>query len=151
MVRSLLDSTLLTRRSGLRFVVFFLAVSVMLASVPLWVVMADYDYHFAYEGQQENISFNQKMQTSSYSHLSANKQRIVDAAIDGQSFTFEDATKTFPEFVYRGGTYYQFDTHRAIDWTHPGTLGAMVVGLVGLWLTIESVQHERKQLGPVGH
>jgi hypothetical protein len=151
MVRSLLDSTLLTRRSGLRFVVFFLAVSVMLASVPLWVGMADYDYHFAYEGQQDDISLNQKMQTPSYSDLSANKQRIVDAAIDGQSFTFEDDTKTLPEFVYRDGTYYQFDSYQVIDWTHPRTLGAMVVGLVGLWLTIEAVQHERKQLGPVGY
>jgi hypothetical protein len=151
MVRSLLNSTLLTRRSGLRFMLFFLAVSVMLASVPLWLIMADYDYHFAFEGQQDKISFKQKQQTPSYSHLSANKQRIVDAAIDGQSFTFEDDTKTFPEFVYRGGTYYQFDSYRVIDWTYPGTIGPIVVGLVGLWLTVEAVQHERKQLGTPGY
>ena len=151
MVRSLLDSSLLTRSSGLRFALMLLGVCVLLGSAPVWLTTADFDYHYSYERTVENPTFRQETQTSPYRQLTSEEKRVVDAAIDGKTFSFEDDSTTFPPYVSRGGTTYQFDARRAIDWTNPGSFVPILVGVVGLWLTIEAVQHERKRLGPRGY
>jgi hypothetical protein len=151
MVRSLLDSAALERRSALRFALLFVGVCVMLASAPLWLGMADFDYHFSYEGQVADPTFEQELDTTPYRQLDAETRRIVDGAIDGRSYTFEDGSRSLPQYVSRDGTFYGFDSRRAVDWTHPGTVAPLVLGLVGLWLVVEAVQHERRRLGPHGH
>lgn len=151
MVRSLLDSSLLQRSSGLRFVLMLLGVCVVLGSVPLWLGAADFDYHYSFERTVEDPGFRQEMQTSPYRQLSLDEKRIVDAAINGNTFNFEDDTKDLPKYVSRGETYYKFSARRVVDWTYPGSFAPILVGIVGLWVTIETIQHERKHLGPHGH
>lgn len=151
MVRSLLRSSLLTRSSGLRFALMVLGVCVLLASVPLWLGMADFDYHYAFDRTIENPTFEQETETAPYRQLSSGDKRVVDAALDGESFTFEDDSKEFPQYVSRAGTYYRFEARRAVDWTNPSTLGPTLLGVLGLWGTIEAVQHERMSLGPRGY
>jgi hypothetical protein len=151
MVRSLLDSSWLRRSSGLRFVLMLLGVCLLLTSVPLWLAVADYDYHFSYDRELENPSFYQEIHTSPYEQLAREKKRIVDAALGGERFDFEDDTKDLPAVVRKNGVYHKFASYRAIDWLYPGTLGSILLGFVGLWLTIEAVQHERKHLGPRGY
>jgi hypothetical protein len=142
---------MLERHSTLRFSLMLLGVCVMLASAPLWLGMSDFDYHFSYEGQVEDPNFQQELETTPYRQLDAGTKRIVDTALDGRSYTFEDDTRSLPSYVSRGGTFYAFDSRRAIDWTYPGTLVPILAGLAGLWMVFEAVQHERSQLGPYGH
>ena len=151
MVRSLLHSGVLERRSTLRFALMFVGVCAMLASVPLWLGMADFDYHYSYAGQIENPSFYQKTETTPYRQLDSETRRIVDSAMNGRSYTFEDDTRTLPPLVSRGDTYHEFDARRVIDWTYSGTFAPIALGLVGFWLVFEAVQHERRQLGPRGY
>ena len=151
MVRSLLHSALLERYSTLRYSLMFLGVCAMLASAPLWLGTADFDYHFSYEGQIDELSFQQELETTPYDQLDSETKSIVDNALDGRSYDFEDDTRSLPNYVSRGDTYYAFDAQRAIDWTYPGTLAPILAGLAGLWLVFEAVQHERSQLGPHGH
>jgi hypothetical protein len=151
MVRSLLHSSLLQRSSGLRFALLFLGICVLLASVPLWFGMADFDYHFSYDRTLRDPSFYQQTQTSPYGQLLDENKRVVDAALAGKTFEFEDDTKNLPEIVRKDGVYRKFNARRTIDWTYPGTLGPTVLGFMGLWIIIESIQHERKYLGPRGY
>lgn len=151
MVRSLLDSSLLTRSSGLRFGLMLLGICVLLGSAPLWLATADFDYNYAFERTVEDPTFRQDTQTSPYRQLTSEEKRTVDAAIDGRSFSFEDDSKDLPKYVSRGGTTYQFTARRAVDWAYPGSFGPILCGIVGLWLTAESIQHERKHLGPRGY
>lgn len=151
MVRSLLHSALLERYSTLRFALMALGICVLLASAPLWLGTADFDYHYSYKGQIEDLSFQQETETTPYRQLDPGTKRIVDSAIDGQSYDFEDDTRDLPKFVSRGETYYSFDARRAIDWAYPGTFAPLLAGLVGFWMVFEAVQHERRQLGPHGY
>ncbi|HET7324826.1 MAG TPA: hypothetical protein VFJ06_10880 [Halococcus sp.] len=150
MVRSLLNSSLLQRSEGLRFVFLVLGMCILLASVVMWVGLADFDYHFSYGHELDSPSFVQKTHATPYEQLDGTKKHIVDAAFDGRSFTFEDDTKDLPEIVNKNGVYYKFASNRAIDWTNPNTFGPTVFGFVGLWLVLEAIQHERKSLGPRG-
>ena len=151
MVRSLLRSTLLTRYSSLRLLLMVLGVCVLLASGPIWLGTADFDYRFSYDGQVEEPSFEQKTQTTPYRQLDPGTRRIVDNAIDGKSYGFEDDTRSLPQYVSRGGTFYGFTSRRAVDWENPGSFGPVLTALVGFWLVFEAVQHERRQLGPHGY
>ena len=110
----------------------FLGIVVLLGSVPAWLVMVDDDYHFSYEGQVGEVSFEQELRTSPYGQLSAEKQRIVDSAVNGRTFDFEDGGRSLPAFVRRGDVYHQFDSRRAIDWTNPGSFVPIAVGVVGV-------------------
>lgn len=151
MVRSLLRSSVLQRSSSIRLVLLVLGICVLLASVPLWLAMADYDYHYSFERERSDITFQQELVTTPYDQLSPETQRVVDAAIAGETFNFEDGTMDLPGFVSRGGTYYQFDARRAIDWLYPGSFVPILIGFVGLWLAVEAIQHERRSLGPRGY
>jgi hypothetical protein len=151
MVRSLLHSAVLERRSGFRYAVMVLGVCVLLGSAPLWLGMADFDYQFSYEGRVADPTFQQELETTPYQQLDADIRPIVDNALDGRSYTFEDGTRSLPEYVSRDGTLHGFDSRRAVDWTNPGSSVPILSGLVGLWLVFEAVQHERKHLGPFGH
>jgi hypothetical protein len=151
MVRSLLHSALLERHSTLRFAFMLLGVCVLLASGPLWLGTADFDYRFSYDGQVADPSFQQELETTPYRQLDTGAKRIVDNALDGQSYDFEDDTRSLPKYVSRGGTFYAFNAGRSVDWTNPGSSVPVLTGLVGLWLVFEAVQHERSQLGPRGH
>ena len=113
--------------------------------------MVDHDYHFSYEGQVDEVSFEQELRTSSYGQLPAEKQRIVDSAIDGRTFDFEDGGRSLPAFVRRGDVYHQFDSRRAIDWTNPGSFVPIAVGVVGVLIVIEVIQQECANLGPAGY
>ena len=150
MVRSLLHSSWLRGSSGLRFTLMLLGVCVMLASVAVWFGAADFDYHFSYDRQLDTPSFDQKSHASPYQQLDPDKKRVVDAALDGKTFDFEDDTTDLPSVVSRGGTYYKFDSRRAVDWTYPGSFGPVLALIAGFWLVFEAVQHERAQLGPRG-
>jgi hypothetical protein len=151
MVRSLLHSAVLERRSTLRFALMLLGVCVLLASGPIWLGTADFDYHFSYAGQVADPTFQQETKTTPYRQLDAEARRIVDNALDGRSYNFEDDTRSLPPYVSRDGTFYAFDAGRSVDWTNPGSFVPVLTGLAGLWLVFEAVQHERKQLGPRGH
>ena len=150
MVRSLLHSSLLRRHSSLRFTLMLVGVCVLLASGPVWLVAADYDYHFSYNHQIQNPSFEQRSETTPYDQLSADEKQYVDAALDGQSFDFEDDSRDLPSIVSRGDTYYAFDSRRSVDWLNPGSFGPVLVAVAGFWLLFEAVQHERAHLGPHG-
>ena len=151
MVRSLLGSSLLQRYATLRFGLMLLGVSILLASVPVWLGTADFDYHYSFDRERTELSFEERTQTAPYRQLTGETEQRVDAALDGKTYNFEDDTVELPEFVRRDGTTYEFDARRTVDWTNPGSFVPVVVGLVGLWLTIEAVQHERQHLGPYGH
>ncbi|GAA0470974.1 hypothetical protein MUK72_07485 [Halococcus dombrowskii] len=151
MVRSILRSALLTRYSSLRFLLMLLGVCVLLASGPIWLGTADFDYQFGYNGQVDELSFQQQTQTTPYRQLDAGTKRIVDNAIDGQSYSFEDDTRSLPKYVSRDGTFYGFTSRRAIDWANPGSFVPILTALAGFWLIFEAVQHERRQLGPHGY
>lgn len=128
-----------------------LGICVLLGSAPLWLGTADFDYHFSYEGQVADPTFEQELDTTPYRQLDAETRRIVDNALDGRSYDFEDGTRSLPQYVSRDGTFYGFDSRRAVDWANPGSSVPVVTGLAGLWLVFEAVQHERSQLGPRGH
>jgi hypothetical protein len=151
MVRSILHSTLLARHSTLRFLLMVLGVCVLLASGPLWIGTADFDYQFSYNGQIEELTFQQELETTPYRQLDAETKRIVDNAIDGKSYSFEDDTRSLPQYVSRDGTFYGFTSRRAIDWTNPGSFVPILTALAGFWLVFEAIQHERQQLGPHGY
>lgn len=150
MVRSFLDSSLLQRHSTLRFALLFVGVCVMLGSVALWFGTADFDYHYGFDGQIDDVSFQQEIRTTPYGQLSPDTKRIVDRAVQGRSFTFENGEMSLPTLVSHGGTYYRFDARRVVDWLNPGSVVPVLSGLMGLWATIEAVQHERKHLGTRG-
>ena len=150
MVRSLLHSSLLERHSALRFTLMLLGVCVLLASLPAWLGAADFDYHFSYNHQIQDPTFEQERETTPYDQLSPEERQYVDAALDGERFDFEDDSRTMPSIVERGGTYYAFDSGRSVDWLNPGSFGPVLVGLAGFWLVFEAVQHERAHLGPHG-
>jgi hypothetical protein len=151
MVRSLLHSAVLERRSTLRFAVMILGVCVLLGSAPLWLGTADFDYHFSYDGQVADPTFQQETETTPYRQLDAETRRIVDSALGGRSYTFEDGTRSLPQYVLRDGTFHGFDSNQIIDWTNPASFVPVLTGLVGLWMVFEAVQHERSHLGPRGH
>ena len=148
----MIPSSRLQESVTLRFLLlFFPRIVVLLGSVPAWLVMVDHDYHFSYEGQVDEVSFEQELRTSSYGQLPAEKQRIVDSAIDGRTFDFEDGGRSLPAFVRRGDVYHQFDAGRAIDWTNPGSVVPIAVGVVGVLIVIEAIQQECANLGPAGY
>src|SRR5699024_9044077 len=150
MVRSLLHSSWLRESSGLRLALMVLGVCVLLASVPVWLGAADFDYHFSYDRQLDDPSFEQKTNAAPYQQLTGEKKQVVDAAFDGRTYNFDDDTKDLPSVVSRDGTYYKFDSRRAVDWMYPGSFVPILVGIVGFWLVFEAVQHERAHLGPRG-
>ena len=145
MPRSLLKNERLRNSSSLRFILMFFGICILLGSVAVWFGIADFDYQFSFDEEQQanELSFREETRTDPYDQLQPETRKIVDQALNGQEFSFENDEKQLPKRVSRGGTYYVFNSRRTIDWINPATFGPILLGILGFWLTIEAIQHER--------
>ena len=145
MPRSLLKNNRLKNSSSLRFILMFLGICILLGSVAVWFGVADFDHQYSFDREQppSEISFREETRTDPYDQLQPETRRIVDQALNGREFTFEDGEKQLPTRIRRGNTYYEFISKRTLDYTNPATFGPILLGIFGLYLVIEAIQHER--------
>jgi hypothetical protein len=145
MPRSLLKNKYLKSSSTLRFILMVLGVCILLGSVAAWVGIADFDSQYSFVGdhQSNDLPFRERVKADPYDQLESDTRNIVDKALNGKEFTFEDDRKQLPKYVTQGNTYHEFNYRRTIDWTNPRTFGPILLGILGFWLTIEAIQHER--------
>lgn len=151
MVRTLLSSQTLENDRTLQHVILVIGLCFMLGSVPLWLGVADQDYQFSLAGERTDLSPAIETSAYQYNQLPSKEQQIVDEAMNGKSFYFEDGSMDLPRFVVKSNTYYEFNSSPIIDWASPLSFGPIIIGIVGIWLTFEAIQHWRKQLGPFGY
>ena len=145
MPRSLLKNEYLKNSSTLRFVLLFLGICILLGSVAIWFGVADFDYQFSFseDHQADDLSFQEQSRADPYNQLDANTRKTVDQALNGKEFTFENDEKQLPKYVSQGDTYHEFNSKRAADWANPVTFGPILLGVLGFWLVMEAIQHER--------
>lgn len=103
--------------------------TVMLAGAATFVATVDHDYHYSLD---ERLEERPDSYPTPYEDLPPGQQATVDAAIAGESFTFQTAAPVPPTLVERDGGYYRFETGRSFDWTDPATAVPVAVTLFGL-------------------
>lgn len=111
-----------------QFVALFLLGSVALASVALFVVTVDYDYHYEY--YREVDEFPRDVERIEYTSLSDEERRIVDEAMETGGVVMQDGSTVPDEGIERDGHKYLFSAYKSFDWTDPGTFGPTVLGLL---------------------
>lgn len=139
-------------RSFLTFCLFVLGICVAFAGVLYWVGELDYDHHYELEATYDELPPHEGGYRY-YSSLSPEKQGIVDGAIDGTFYTFEDASKVPPDLIRRGDTYYVFEYRTSFDWTDPGMATGTGVFVAGGMMVLEAIRREQfphRRLLPVG-
>lgn len=145
MPRSLLKNERLKNNSTLRFALLFLGICILLGSVAIWFGVADFDYQYSFDEdhQANELSFQEKTQADRYDQLTPDTRKTVDQALNGKEFSFENDEKQLPKYVSQGDTYHEFNSKRAADWTNPATFSPILTGILGFWLMLEAIQHER--------
>lgn len=126
-------------RSTLHFIGVFLGMSVLLAGVGGFLALHDEDWRYSYDHSSE-VWEDRNTGTAYYDQLPPEKQRTVDRAMDGETFTFETEEPVPPGVVKRNGTYYVFNRYTVFDFLNPPTGGSVLVSLLGFGLTVVSVR-----------
>ena len=152
------DST----RSTLHFLLMFFGVCILLAGAIMWVGLRDYDHHYAFEGEYDQMpdKWNDKNSPSaraeydekyaSFQELSERQRGMFEQAVDrGEQFTFQSQGEVPPTLIRKGETYYMFTYHKTFDWTDSGMGGATLLLFGGFWLTFEGIRREQFPHVPV--
>lgn len=126
----------------LHFVMLFVGMCVVFASVGGFLMFRDYTYRYSLSDQSDTYPLHSDEHFANYEDLSPAKQRIVDGAIGGKAYTFSSSDRRPPGIVRKGDTYYLFSTLRSFDWFDPGVWVSTIVFFVGWGLAIEGVRRD---------
>lgn len=130
------------KRSLLNFAVFFVGVCILMGGVVFWIGVTDYDQHYYYETTHDEFPSN-KGELGYYDQLTAEQQRIVDGALNGETYTFSEENQTPPPLVRKGDSYHEFASFRTFDWTDPLMVAATLTIAAGFLVTLEGIRREQ--------
>ncbi|WP_410764943.1 hypothetical protein [Haloferax sp. DFSO60] len=116
------------------FLAFFLCGSLALAGVLSFIVVVDYDYHYAYD--KEVDEFPRDTFTVNYADLRPDEKEVVDAAFNKTGWFSEgvvrESDQSYPsEGIEKDGHNYLFSSYRTFNWSDPKTLGSALLGIIG--------------------
>lgn len=129
-------------RSTLHFVGLFLGMCVFFAGVGVWFVTADQDWTYYFEEESDTAPRHFDGEFATYGELTPREREIVDRAIDGERFGFEDEAQVPPEMVGRNGTYYLFYSAMHYDWLNPMTFVPTLTAIGGAAIMAEAARRD---------
>jgi hypothetical protein len=132
--------------SWTQFVLLFLGVSVMLAGVAGWLVLADKDYQYRFVRSEERFPQHEG-NLGYYDSLSPEERAVVDRAMAGEAPRLETRANLPPEVIRRDDEYLVFRGYSYYDWTNPRTFGPTGVGLLGLGMVVLAVRNDVRNRG----
>lgn len=157
-MRRTVDSPDTARRKRLYWGLFFLGIVLLMAAVVLFFPALEYEFREGEPGEVDQV----ETATMEYEHLTPQEQRVVDGAIEGETYTLEDSSPLpgTPQFsfqprqlqVTKDGTTHTFIYEAVFPVTSLLGFATIALAVSGLVAIFEAVRrHDFQHAWPWQH